>query len=152
VVVARSEIRAVRRVVKQLPVEVLQQCSSASSCMWTCLAWRSTTPFVLNGSRIFYCFGIQFWRYCGPLLHEFHNQHSFPVPGNNCHQLFGRLTTFVLTFLACLVTVRVSNAFTAFGFQNSQMKPRFHHLLLVWCDWEIHFHVRGIALKKSKPK
>jgi hypothetical protein len=32
-VVARSEIRAVRRVVKQLPVEMLLQCSSASSCM-----------------------------------------------------------------------------------------------------------------------
>jgi hypothetical protein len=33
VVVAQSEIMAVRRVVKQLPAEMLQQCSSASSCM-----------------------------------------------------------------------------------------------------------------------
>jgi hypothetical protein len=33
VVIARSEIRAVRKVDKQLPVEMLQQCSSASSCM-----------------------------------------------------------------------------------------------------------------------
>jgi hypothetical protein len=31
VVVAQNEIRAVRRVVKELPVEMLQQCSSASS-------------------------------------------------------------------------------------------------------------------------
>jgi hypothetical protein len=31
VVGSRSEIRAVRRVVKQLPVDMLQQCSSASS-------------------------------------------------------------------------------------------------------------------------
>jgi hypothetical protein len=45
-VVARSEIRAVRRVVKQLPVEMLQQYSSASSCT-VCrraLSWKSTTP------------------------------------------------------------------------------------------------------------
>jgi hypothetical protein len=35
VVVARREIRAVRRVVKQLPVEVLQQYSSASKFMRT---------------------------------------------------------------------------------------------------------------------
>jgi hypothetical protein len=34
-VVARSQIRAVRRAVTQLPVEMLQQCSSASSCMRT---------------------------------------------------------------------------------------------------------------------
>jgi hypothetical protein len=27
------------------------------------------------------------------------------------------------------------------------MKPRFHHLLLVRCDWEIHRHLCGIALK-----
>jgi hypothetical protein len=26
-----------------------------------------------------------FWRYCGPLLHEFHNQHSFHIPENSCH-------------------------------------------------------------------
>jgi hypothetical protein len=38
VVVARSEIRAIRMVVKQLPVEMLQQCSSASSCMRTRIA------------------------------------------------------------------------------------------------------------------
>jgi hypothetical protein len=33
VVVARREIRTVRTVVRQLPVEMLQQCSIASSCM-----------------------------------------------------------------------------------------------------------------------
>jgi hypothetical protein len=31
----RSEIRAVRRVVKQLALEMLQQCSSESNCMGT---------------------------------------------------------------------------------------------------------------------
>jgi hypothetical protein len=38
VVVVWSEIRAIRRVVKQLWVEMLQQYSNASSCMWTCIA------------------------------------------------------------------------------------------------------------------
>jgi hypothetical protein len=32
-IVARSEFMAVRRVVKQLPVEMLHQCLSASSCI-----------------------------------------------------------------------------------------------------------------------
>jgi hypothetical protein len=58
VVVARSEIRAVRRVVRQLPVEMLQQCSSANSCMQTHIvmeeyykytACQHSMPFVLNG-------------------------------------------------------------------------------------------------------
>jgi hypothetical protein len=30
------------------------------------------------------------------------------------------------------------------------MKPRFHHLLLAWCDWEIHSHRCCINVKKSK--
>jgi hypothetical protein len=48
VIVSQREIRAVRRVTKQLPVEMLQQCSSASSCtsMRTCIVTRSTTPDV----------------------------------------------------------------------------------------------------------
>jgi hypothetical protein len=43
VVVARNEIKAVRRVVRQLSVEMLHQCSSVSS--WHALSWR-TTPYV----------------------------------------------------------------------------------------------------------
>jgi hypothetical protein len=27
----------------------------------------------------------------------------------------------------------------------------FHHLLLMWCDWEIYHHLSGITLQKSKP-
>jgi hypothetical protein len=38
----------------------------------------------------------------------------------------------------------------ALWFQYSQMKPRFHHLLLVWCDWEIHPLLCGIVKKKFK--
>jgi hypothetical protein len=38
VAVVWSEIRAMRQVVKQLWVKMLQQCSNASSCMRTCIA------------------------------------------------------------------------------------------------------------------
>jgi uncharacterized Fe-S cluster protein YjdI len=56
VVLAQSEIGAVRRVVQQLPVEVLQQCSSASSCMQMHIiierlntVCQHSMDFVLNG-------------------------------------------------------------------------------------------------------
>jgi hypothetical protein len=44
VVVACSKIRIVRRVLKQLPVEMLQQWPSASRCR--CTLSRSTKPYV----------------------------------------------------------------------------------------------------------
>jgi hypothetical protein len=43
-------------------------------------------------------------------------------------------------------------ALIARWFQHIQMKHRCHHLLLIRCDWEIHCHICGITLKKSKPK
>jgi hypothetical protein len=48
VVVAWRENRVVRRVVKQLPAEMLQQCSSASAVLvcGSTLSWRSTAPDV----------------------------------------------------------------------------------------------------------
>jgi hypothetical protein len=61
VVVGRSEVRAIRRVVKQLPVEMLKQCSSASSCMRTRIVMEEhytvcqhSTTFVQNGPTRFY--------------------------------------------------------------------------------------------------
>jgi hypothetical protein len=57
--------------------------------------------------------------------------------------------TFVYTFLACLVNVCASTALTALWFQHAQMKHKFHHLLLIWCDFEIHCHLYGIALKSQ---
>jgi hypothetical protein len=48
------------------------------------------------------------------------------------------------------VNVCASIALTALLFQYSQMKSRFHYLLLVRCDWEIHCHLCGIALRKVK--
>jgi hypothetical protein len=40
-----------------------------------------------------------------------------------------------------------STALTVLWFQRSQMKATFHHMLLVWCDSEIHHHLCGTALK-----
>jgi hypothetical protein len=61
VVVTRSEIRAVRSVVKQLPVEMLQQWSSVSCCTWTCIImeehytiYQHSTPFFLNDPMHFF--------------------------------------------------------------------------------------------------
>jgi hypothetical protein len=55
VAVARSEIRAVRRVVQQLPVGMLQHCSNVSSRMRTRIVQHSTT-FILNRPMQFFVF------------------------------------------------------------------------------------------------
>jgi hypothetical protein len=59
VVVSVSEIKAVRRVVKQLPVEMLYQCSNGSSCMWTRIVmeeqyteYKHSMSFDLNGPTL----------------------------------------------------------------------------------------------------
>jgi hypothetical protein len=63
VAVAPSEIRAVRRVVKQLPVGMLQQCSSAIGCMRMRIVMEEhleytgsqhSTSFVLNDPTQFF--------------------------------------------------------------------------------------------------
>jgi hypothetical protein len=42
-----------------------------------------------------------------------------------------------------------STALSALSFQHSQMKPRFHRLLLLQRDRENYHHVCGIALKSQ---
>jgi hypothetical protein len=57
VVVAQSEIRAVRRVVRQLPVEMHQQCWSVRNCIRACIVMEECqyfTPFVLNSPMQFF--------------------------------------------------------------------------------------------------
>jgi hypothetical protein len=61
VVVARSEIRVVRRVVKQLSGEMLKQCLRAGNCiqMWIVMeehyaGCQHSTPFVLNDPTQFF--------------------------------------------------------------------------------------------------
>jgi hypothetical protein len=57
VVIAQSKIRAVRRVIKQLLVEMLQQWSNVSSCMQTSIimeerytGFQHFTLLVVNGN------------------------------------------------------------------------------------------------------
>jgi hypothetical protein len=49
-----------------------------------------------------------------------------------------------------LVNVSPSTALTAPWFQNSHMQTRFHHLLLLQCDCQIHCHLCGTTLKKRQ--
>jgi hypothetical protein len=93
VVVARSEIRALRRVAKQLPVQMLQQCSIASSLCGRAMSWCSTTPDV-NIPCLY------FWMALGSFLDFARNtmiallgslgawippSSPFPVLENSCH-------------------------------------------------------------------
>jgi hypothetical protein len=48
-----------------------------------------------------------------------------------------------------LVNVFSSTALTALWFQHSEMKPRFHHLLPVQCDWKVYRHLCGKGLKSQ---
>jgi hypothetical protein len=69
-------------------MDMLQQCSSASSlCGHTlsrgALHWMSVFPSFYSEwlalCSCFLCFSVFFWHYCGPMLHKFYHQHSFPV-------------------------------------------------------------------------
>jgi hypothetical protein len=42
-----------------------------------------------------------------------------------------------LNIFKCFTNVRAFTGLAVLWFQHSQMKPRFHHLLLLQCDWEI---------------
>jgi hypothetical protein len=101
VIVTWSEIRAVRRMVKQLPDEMLQQCSSASSCM---------TPDVSIPCLLFSM-----------------ALHIFLVFRNILLMLLWFLVAWIppsagnVTFLACLVNVCAFTALTALWFQHSQV-------------------------------
>jgi hypothetical protein len=149
VAVIWCDIRAVWRVVKQLPAEKLQQCSSASSCMCTHNVMEEHSPDVSIP-------GLLFWMVLSTYFSV--SQHTADVTVISCCMnstisspfLFQK--TAAISFLAdkvclnlfvCLVDVCES---TALWFQHPQTKPRFHHLLLVWCNWEIHYHLRGITL------
>jgi hypothetical protein len=141
----------VRRMVIQLPVEVLQQCSNASSC--TCMRMRIVMEehyTICQHSTFFnvlqYTSGVVMVPYC---MFPYH--HSFFALENSCHQLSDRQKTFKLFWLYWW-NVCVCTALAALWFQHSQMKPRFHYLLLVQCNLVIHLHRCGIALKMSNPK
>jgi hypothetical protein len=127
VVVTRRKIRAVRRVVKQLPVKVLQQCSSASSCMRTCIfIWENftecqhSTSLVLNDSTQFIVSQYICAHYCGPLLHEFTISTPFLFfPRKQLPSAFWQTNNICLKFSVCLVTVYAPIALAALWFQYS---------------------------------
>jgi hypothetical protein len=114
VVVARSEIRSLRRLVKQLQVEILHQCLSASGSMQTYIVieehytgCQHFTPFFLNGPMPFF-----FLVFCNTLVmllwsHVVWIPPSayFSVPENSCHQLSGRQRLFKLFQFVCWMCV-----------------------------------------------
>jgi hypothetical protein len=54
---------------------------------------------------------------------------------------------FFFNFSTCLMKARECTALNTLWFKHSKMKPRFLHLLLLQCDWEINHHLRDIVLK-----
>jgi hypothetical protein len=139
VAVDRSEIMAVRRVVRQFSNETLQQCSSASSC--TCI--RPRIVMEEHHTRL-HAFCSE-WPFAVFLVFR-----STPltlvsvVPfcmNSTISPPFLSQKTVVISFLedscclnlsACLVNVCASTFLTALWVQHSQMNPRFHHHLR--CD------------------
>jgi hypothetical protein len=118
---------------------MLQYHFSASSrtCMQTHIFMEEhyticqhSMPFVQNGPMQFFSSVSQYTSNVIAVpccMNSICRQHSFLVPENSFHRLSGRETMFVLNFLGL-------SALTALWFQHSQMKPRFHHLLLIRCD------------------
>jgi hypothetical protein len=116
------------------------------------LSWKRTSPDISIPCLLFWMAVRSFLsvsQYISDVI--IHGQHSF---------LFQKTVTIIfltdnvwLIFPACLVNVYAHTALSALWFQNSRMKQRFHHLLLVQYDWEIHRHHGGVALKiLRKPK
>jgi hypothetical protein len=101
---------------------------------------------------LFQCFAIPFLRYCGPLLHEFHHQHSFPLLERSSRQLSVRQRLFKLLrlfwwmcvcmhFLDCSmvstftnetqvslpVTMRLRNSSLSLWYRSKNHSVRFVH-------------------------
>jgi hypothetical protein len=109
VVVAWSKIRNIRRMVKQLSVEMLQQCSSVRSCMRTCIVTEvhtgchHSTPFVLNDPTQFFSVSqYTFGRHFEQDHHSLQMADQFTL---HCEHLFAHFWTFytiILQFLHSL--------------------------------------------------
>jgi hypothetical protein len=142
------------------------------------LSWRSTIPDVSVPSLCFewpalcsflLCFAIDFRRYHGPLLHEFHHQHSFPVPENSCHHISGRRLNFFDIFGECMCIhyfdcslistftneIQVSSSVTrmmwmrnsspSFWYRSKKSQSRSHSL----CFVRTHEHFRNPSLRRT---
>jgi hypothetical protein len=131
---------------------MLQHCSSVGSCMRERIAmkehysgYQHSTPFFWTALRS--CFSVS--QYISDIIvAPCYMNSTISTPFLFQKQMPSAFwQTFVYTLSACLVNVYASTALTAYCFQHSQMKPRFCHLS--WCDWEIHCHLCGFALRKS---
>jgi hypothetical protein len=118
-------------VVKHLPVEMFQQCWSASSYMRThhayCSEWLYTV--FLSGNTLLTLWSPVAWIPPSALL---------SCPRKQLPSAFWH---------TCLVNVCVSTALTAVWFNIHKWNPGF-----ITCDPEIHCHLCGVTLKTSKPK
>jgi hypothetical protein len=64
---------------------------------------QHSTPFLLNCHTQFLVFRNTLLALLCPLLHEFHHQHSCPVPKNSCHKTaFWQADNISLNFSACI--------------------------------------------------
>jgi hypothetical protein len=123
--VARSEIGVVRRVVKQLSVEMLQQLSSTSTCNRARIVMEEHYNVCQHSTPIFRNILMHFSRntlllYCGPLYHDFQHQCSFPDPENSYDQLPGR-QIFRLVWWMCVRPLLS----LLFGFNVHRWNPGF---------------------------
>jgi hypothetical protein len=146
-------MKAVRRVVKQLPVEMIKQCLSVSSCMQMCTvmdehytACQHSMPFVLNGPMQFFeCFSI----HCDIILVPCCMNSTFPVPETSCHQLSGiSLFNFFGLFGECMC-IHCFDCFLASTSTNKTLiSLSVTHMLWLRNTLPSSCH----CSKKSKPK
>jgi hypothetical protein len=129
------------------------QAAACGGALW----WSNITPGVSTPCLLFWMalygfqhFTIHFWHYCGPLLHEFHHQHSFPIPETVAISILADI--HLNFFFPCLVKSLRIHCFDCTWVSTFTNGHRFHHLLNVQCDWESHCHLHGNTLKMSKPK
>jgi hypothetical protein len=139
---------------------MLQQCSSPISCMRTRIAMEEhyeysecqhSMPFVLNGHTQFLLASRNtFQRYCGPVLHEFHHQQSFPVPDNSCYQRSGRQRLFKIVQLLWWMCVH-QRLWLLFDFNIHKWDSSFITCYSYNVS-EKFIAIFVISLYKSKPK
>jgi hypothetical protein len=132
VVVARSEIRVVRRALKQLPVEMLQQCEQLyadAHCHGGALHRMSAFHALCSEwpYSVFLVFRNILLTLFGPLLHEFRHQHSFSCPGKQIPSAFWQADNLCLNFFGFFGECMCIRCFDCPLFSAFTNEIRFHH-------------------------
>jgi hypothetical protein len=126
---------------------MLQQCLSASRCMWmhtvmgehyTYSGCQHSTPFVLNGPAQLFSFAHAYTSDIIVVPCCIISTFSTPFLSYKIVAI-SFLVNVCLHFLTCLVSMSASTVLTALWFQCSQMK----------CTRRFHHHICSIALKLS---